>query len=94
MRIHKVTKSERKIIDSLMIAGGIIGPLSALPQILIIFSNQDAGSVSLVSWSLFTVLSIIGLIYSIVHKEKIILLGYSLYTLADLTIVIGILLYG
>lgn len=94
MRIAKVTAKERRFIDILMIAGGIIGPLSAIPQIMLIYGNQDAGSVSLTSWALFSVLSIIGLVYSIVHREKIILLGYSLYTIADISIVIGIILYG
>lgn len=94
MRTFFVTKNERKAIDIAMIAGGVIGPLSALPQIFEIFSSQDAGSVSLISWLLFFILSIVGIVYSVVHKEKVILLGYILYALADLSVVIGVLLYG
>ena len=67
-----------------MIAGGIIGPLSALPQRISIYLNQDAGQVSLISWVLFTIYSFVGIFYSSVHNEKIILLGYSLYLVVDL----------
>lgn len=93
MRIIKVQKNTH-VIDDIMIAGGVIGPLSALPQIISIYSSQDAGQVSLLSWSLFTILSLVGIIYSLVHKEKIILLGYSLYFIVDLFIVVGILMYA
>ena len=92
MRIVKIP-NKTHFIDDIMIAGGVIGPLSAIPQIISIYSNQDAGQVSLLSWSLFTILSFVGIIYSLVHKEKIILLGYSLYFVVDLFIVIGILMY-
>ena len=92
MRLIKKPKGTR-LIDDIMVAGGIIGPLSAIPQIVSIYSNQDAGQVSLFSWSLFTILSAIGIVYSLVHKENIILLGYSLYFIVDILIVIGILMY-
>ena len=77
-----------------MIAGGIIDPLSALPQRISIYSNQDAGQVSLISWVLFTIYSFVGIIYSSVHNEKFILLGYSLYLVVDLFIVVEILIYS
>lgn len=83
-----------KLIDEIMLAGGVIGPISAIPQILTIYVNQAAGQVSLYSWVLFTVLSSIGILYSIIHREKIILVGYVLYFLVDLSIVIGILIYS
>lgn len=92
MRLIKIP-DKTHFIDDVMVLGGVVGPLSALPQIINIYSNQDAGQVSLLSWAFFTILSFVGIIYSIIHKEKIILLGYSLYFIVDFFIVLGILIY-
>lgn len=93
MRIIHI-QNELSVVDKLMVAGGIVGPLSTLPQIITIFSNQSANNVSLLSWLLYSLLSLIGLFYAFQHKEKILVIGYSLYLVADLTVVAGVIVYG
>lgn len=45
-----------------------------LPQIWEIYSKQDAGSVSLISWLSYLTAASFWILYGIVHKEKIIII--------------------
>jgi len=83
-----------RFLDKLLIFVAILGPASALPQVLKIFLTQSATGVSLLSWGLWLVLGVPWLTYGFVHKEKPLIIAYSLWLVMHSSVVIGILMYG
>lgn len=71
----------------------IVGALFTLPQFLQIWIQKQAQGVSLLTWSAYTCLSGLWLLYGVVHKEKQIILAQALLLLLDLGVVVGMLLY-
>ena len=88
-------KNQRSfLVNKIILAAAIIEPLFTLPQAYIIFRNQDASDISLTTWIGFNVLTLIWIWYSIVNKEKIVLIYQGLYFILNTTIIIGALIYG
>lgn len=83
-----------RFLDRIIYAVGIIGPIMTIPQVMKIFMEKSAQGVSLVSWISYTINSIIWVLYGVVHKEKPIILTFSLWVVLDLIIVIGTIMYG
>ncbi len=84
----------RRGIDKLVLIIAFLAPLVELPQLIEIYALKAAGSVSLLTWSMFVVFGVPWLIYGIIHKEKPVIILYSLWIIIDSAIVVGILLYG
>lgn len=82
-----------KTLDRAILLLAVIGPAATIPQILEIFLNKDAGSVSVLSWSIFMLFDIPWIIYGFVHKEKPIIVAYVLWFFTNALIVVGALLY-
>ena len=82
-----------RLFDKFLIIGAIIGPMMALPQILKIYIFQDATGISTISFSLYALFNIPWAFYGFLHKEKPIVIAYSLWFLVNLSIVIGSLVY-
>lgn len=81
-------------LDRILMLVAILGPVSALPQVIKIFLEKSAQGVSFVSWFLWLVLGVPWLIYGFVHKEKPIILAYTLWTFMHSAVILGIILYG
>ena len=98
-RVHKKLKAyphENKwvnFLDRFLIVVAVIGPLIALPQIIRIFVFNSAAGVSGLSWGLYALFNIPWFIYGIVHKDKPIMIAYSLSFVANLTVLTGTLIY-
>lgn len=84
-------KETTKIFSYLVYLLGIVAPLAIIPQVFLIWFYQDASSVSILSWSLFSVAAFSWLGYGILHKEKPLILSYSLWFVLDLIVVFSIL---
>lgn len=80
-------------LDRFLIVIAVIGPLIALPQILQIFTSGDASGVSSLSWGLYALFNVPWFIYGVVHKDKPIKIAYSLSFIANLTVLVGSLIY-
>lgn len=89
----KKTKRVRGTIDHLIYGVVIIGPMTNLPQLFQIWVKKNAGSVSVISWSSFALLSFVWLIYGIVHKEKPLILMNAALVIIQATIAISAFLY-
>ena len=88
-------KNQRSFfINKIILAAAIIEPLFTLPQAYIIFKNQDASDISLTTWIGFNVLTLVWIWYSIVNKEKVVLVYQGLYFILNTTVIIGALIYG
>lgn len=68
-------------------------PSTTIPQIWKIYYYQVVDGLSLLMWVLYCIGVIPFLIYGIVHKEKPIIILNVLWLIAQITIIIGILIY-
>lgn len=87
-------KTAVRWLDHLVLCVGIIGPITAIPQILKIYLTQNAAGVSLLSWLLPAVFDLPWIMYGIVHRGRPIAVTYSLWFLANAAVAVGVLLYG
>ena len=83
-----------KFLDDLCLVVSVVMPLTAVPQIYKVFFYKTAAGVSLLTWGLCAILLIPMLLYGIVHKAKPIIILNFLWLIADITVVIGVFLYG
>jgi uncharacterized protein with PQ loop repeat len=84
----------KRWLDRLVLCVGILGPLATVPQILKIYTLHSASGVSLLSWLMPAIFDIPWIIYGLVHRERPIAVTYSLWLIGNLTIAVGVLLYG
>lgn len=89
-----ITLRWKPIVDKLIYPLGIMGPVFSIPQVLEIWLHQDAGSVSLTSWSIYTLMSFVWILYGILHKDTPITLSYSGFFLINIAVVLGIMIYS
>ena len=92
-------KKQRKsrylaFLDKLTFVVGVIGPFTVLPQTYTIFSTKSAAGVSLATWSLIFIVTFPWILYGLAHKEKSIIVSFILWEVVNLSVVIGVLLYG
>ncbi|MBP9738517.1 hypothetical protein KBD20_02420 [Candidatus Saccharibacteria bacterium] len=85
---------EKQTVDKMMGSVAFISPLSATPQIITIFGKQEAAGVSLISWSMYLVIGLITLAYGFFHKLRPIIISQTLWTIMNILIVIGVIMYG
>jgi uncharacterized protein with PQ loop repeat len=84
----------KNLLDKLVYVVGIGGPVMTIPQLVQIWWRHEARGVSVVSWASYLATAFVWLLYGLVHKEKPIVLTYSLWIVLDTLIVIGVLRYG
>ena len=84
----------KNLIDRLVYFAAIATPFMTLPQLLKIWVEKSAVSISIVTWVAYLINAIIWLIYGIMHKEKPIIVTNVLWILMDISIIIGTLVYG
>ena len=83
-----------RFLDHSILAIAIIGPVMNLPQILKIYLNHSAAGVSALTFSLLFVISIVWLIYGVVHQEKPIIASSSLWLVSHAFVIAGAIMYG
>lgn len=81
-------------LDKLTFVVGVIGPFTVLPQIYSIYSTKSAAGVSAVTWALIFIVTFPWILYGLAHKEKSIIVSFTLWEVVNLTVVVGVLLYG
>jgi len=82
-----------RFLDNFLLVIAVIGPLNNLPQIIKIFTSKTSSGVSTLTFSLFALFNIPWIIYGIAHKEKPIIIAFSLWFITNLTVVIGTIIY-
>ncbi len=83
-----------RLLDHIVIVIAILGPIITVPQLLLIFENQDASGLSFLTWSSYLVFSAVWLIYGIIHHEKPIIITNSLYVTVDIAIIAAMIYYS
>ncbi len=84
----------KRIFDKIIYGAVIIGPIMNLPQLFKIWFYKNATGVSFVSWISFSIISIIWLVYGILHKEKPIIMMNSALMIVQAFIAVGALIYS
>ena len=82
------------VVRRMAYAAGLIGPFTALPQAVYIWTSHQAAGVSLCSAVGFTAVAGIWLAYGIVLRQGPIVLSSMLWVILDLVIVSGVLRFG
>lgn len=72
----------------------IVGPFANLPQLTNIWINKKANGVSVVSWILFSIMSLIWLSYGVLKHDKYIIITFTITLILQLMITVGAMIYG
>ena len=81
-------------LEKLIFVIALVYPLTSIPQLYKIWVLKEIAGVSLITWSLFFLLTIPLLYYVIHRKIKPYILLYSLWLLAYLGIIVGLIVNG
>ncbi len=81
----------KRTMDKLIYVAGITGPFLTIPQLYDIWALGRTSGVSLTTWGLFNVVSAVWLAYGVLHREKPIIIAYSLWIFFQTLIVIGLM---
>lgn len=83
-----------RVIDDLCVVFAVLMPATALPQIYKTFHTQDATGVSLWMWVLYSIGVVPFLLYGMAHRVRHLVILNLLWLSVQLTMIIGVLLYG
>ena len=84
----------KRYLDHLVYFFGVIGPLTGAVQAYKIWQIKDATGVSLTMFVFGVFNDMVWMTYGVIHKQKPIVLMYTLWLMVNLTVVAGILIYG
>ena len=85
--------SFKRILDKVVYLVGIVGPIMTIPQIWVIFVGRDATGVAPISWLTWALLDIPWILYGIAHRERPIVMTYTLWLICNVLVFIGAVLY-
>jgi uncharacterized protein with PQ loop repeat len=88
------SKKNKKVVDKLMESAAVLHPLTALPQVIAIYSTHQAADLSVAMWIGFLILGLIFMAYGIAHNLKPYILMQTLWLTIDLAMIIGIIKYS
>ena len=80
-----------KFMDVVALLNGILGSFTALPQIYQIMVTGSATGVSLLTWILLIVSSIIWLIYAIPHRIQPIIIASAISIVLNSGVIVAVL---
>jgi uncharacterized protein with PQ loop repeat len=81
-------------LDYVMYGVGVFAPLALLPQIERVYTEQSAGGLSFITWTLLCIFNGMWGLYGLVHRDLQIFLANCLMLLFNGVILLGILLYS
>ena len=90
---YPARSSWKRVLDKVIYAVGIIGPIMSIPQILLIYMTRDATGVAPLTWLSWAILNIPWILYGLAHKERPIVITYCLWFLCNMLVFIGAVLY-
>ncbi len=76
-----------------MLVFATIEPIATIPQIVEVWKNGNDGSVSLATWSFYSLTSLTWLTYGIVRKDKPLIISGILWVTSQSLVVFGLLFH-
>jgi len=92
--VIKQKKYKDSSFDNIVLLASIVYPLTALPQIIKVFSTHSAHDLSIYSWVGYFVLESVFLIYAIRRRLVPIIIQDALWLVVYGALIVGIVLYG
>lgn len=84
----------KQTVDRLVYIFGIIAPVMTIPQVLIIWTEKHVEGISISTWFTYFLSANVWLVYGYIHKERPIIMMYSLYLVLEALIIIGYFMYS
>jgi len=88
------TNNKISFLDKIIYIIGIISPIITMIQAYQIWISKNASNISFLTWSWYFFSSLIWLIYSIIHKEKPLILTNILWMIVSLIVIIEIIIFN
>lgn len=83
-----------RFLDKLLMVIAVVSPMMAIPQIYEIYGLHAVAGLSFISWASWAAFNLPWIAYGFVHKQKPIVLMYTLWFIMNASIAVGILLYS
>ena len=95
-RFKQIKNDERvkKQVSRVCTYFAVVMPLTALPQVVQLYQSQDAGSLSLLMWSLGSVGVIPFILYGITHDMLQLVTLNTLWLAVNIIMISGIMMYN
>lgn len=87
----KRTKQKSKTLEQAMLIVAIFEPLMTIPQIIDIYSHPGEGHISVLTWVLYAVASLMWLVYGLYNHNKPLILTGVLWLIMEILVIAGIL---
>lgn len=87
------TQPLKEALDVFIYPVAVFGPFALLPQVYTLYTTQSAGSLSLPTWLILSLLNLVWLMYGTVHREWPIIVTNLVLAFLNFSIVFGILLF-
>lgn len=84
----------KRVMDKLIYAAIVIKLTMTVPQVVLIWTTQNASGVSMYTWITYAASSTVWTLYGIMHKEKPIIISSTISLVLEITIVGGTIFYG
>lgn len=93
--VDKYPHSEKgkRVLDYFVYVVGILMPLLTIPQVLRVWVTKETAGISLITWVVYLLGSLVWLVYGCVHYDKKIIVCNALFVLVNLLVVIGVIIY-
>lgn len=90
---HLTKKEEKRLINRVCAVFAVLMPLTALPQITLLYQTQDASGLSLLMWVLYCIGCVPFLLFGIIYKHWQIIVLNVLWLVVQAVMIAGILMY-
>jgi len=86
-------KKEKQLINRICAVFAVFMPLTTLPQIIQLYTTQNASGLSLLMWVLYTIGVIPFLLFGIIYRHSQLVVLNALWILVQITMITGIIIY-
>lgn len=90
---HLTKKKEKLFINRICAVFAVLMPLTTLPQIIQLYTTQNASGLSLLMWILYTIGVIPFLLFGVIYRHSQLVVLNTLWLLVQITMITGILIY-
>lgn len=89
-----MAKDYKKITERVALIAGVLQPLMTVPQVWKVYSTHSVSGLSIITWAGYCTLGLAFLAYGLAHNLKPVWITQILWFTLQLSVVIGILIYG
>lgn len=93
-QLPKINIKDKQLIGKVCGVFAILMPLTVVPQIELLYSTKDAGSLSLAMWVLYTIGCIPFLLFGIANRHWPLIILNILWIIMQSIMIVGILMYS